>query len=371
MRKTTSSIRILAVILLLGAWDSSSLQAQDWSLPGAWEHQGRDALGRYEERLQLGADGAFSWTTTFTGRLDVLTGYTPPPVIGAGGEAGVFPFEEGAWSLVQTGSYEVDGNRLRLTGTITEFRVNEESLETFYTRLAEYWLEQEEAERGVALTAAAKADVVRSVVAQAMGETDFEDPRRMRDSRVNTFFLEGRLKRFADFELRSSVKYEVNFQRETFFQEENRIEDWTSVVTAGYDRNVAGLRLRPQVKYMAQWKSDQEEVVQPVFETFFYPILRLDYRLTPQTVLKAGVQGGPLLASVFRDRRNSSRDYQSEDYLVMVTNTSLYSGYELSFNMGYELRKRRMEDRTRQAEDIDYSLFFIRLIAGLRPSEAR
>ena len=94
MHKTASIIR-LVVILLLGAWDRTPLQAQTWSLPGIWEHQARDALGRYEERLQLGADGAFSWTTSFMGRLDALTGHTPPPVIGTGGEAGVFPFEEG------------------------------------------------------------------------------------------------------------------------------------------------------------------------------------------------------------------------------------------------------------------------------------
>jgi len=46
-------------------------------------------------------------------------------------------------------------------------------------------------------------------------------------------------------------------------------------------------------------------------------------------------------------------------------------GYDLSFNMGYQLGKLQMEDRSRKAEDIDYSLFFIRLIAGLRLAEAR
>ena len=172
MHKTTSTIWTLAILLLLGAWNRTPLQAQTGSLPGIWEHQARDGLGRYEERLQLGADGAFSWTTTFTGRLDALTGHTPPPVIGAGGEAGVFPFEEGTWSTVQTGSYEVDRNRLRLTGAIAEFRINEESLETFYTRLVEYGVEQYEAEKGLALTAEEKAAVVTSVAAPAMGEME-------------------------------------------------------------------------------------------------------------------------------------------------------------------------------------------------------
>ena len=61
---------------------------------------------------------------------------------------------------------------MRLTGTITEFRVNEESLETFYTRLVEYGVEQYEAEEGLALTSEEKAAVVTSVVAQMMGEME-------------------------------------------------------------------------------------------------------------------------------------------------------------------------------------------------------
>ena len=74
---------------------------------------------------------------------------------------------------------------------------------------------------------------------------------------------------------------------------------------------------------------------------------------------------------MFQDRRNSARDYEAEDYLAMVTNNTVYAGYELCLNMGYELRKRQMEDRTRRAEDISYSLVFMRLVAGLRSSEGR
>ena len=204
-----------------------------------------------------------------------------------------------------------------------------------------------------------------------IGVTEFEDPRRLRNSLVNTFFLEGRLKRLQNFNLRSNLKYEVNLQRKTSFQEDNRIGVWTSVVAADYRWEIRGLSIRPQMKYMVQRRSDQQEVVQPIFETFFYPILRLDYKLTPQTVLKAGVQGLPPIPSVFHDLHNDSRDYRSEDYLVMLTNTSVYSGYDLSCNMGYQFRQLQMEDRSRKAEDIDYSLFFIRLIVGLRLAEAR
>ena len=89
-----------------------------------------------------------------------------------------------------------------------------------------------------------------------------------------------------------------------------------------------------------------------------------------QTTVAATLQRRKLTLC-YHNRVNDSADYTSEDYIGMVTNTSSYSGYELSFNTGYQLRRRRMADRSRKSEDIDYSLFFIRLIAGLRASEAR
>ena len=201
-----------------------------------------------------------------------------------------------------------------------------------------------------------------------IGLTAFEDrPLRMEDSVVNTTFAEGRFKWFPGFTLRSNVQLDLNFQQETALQEANRIQDWTSVVAAGYEWARGNWTVRPQLKYMAQRTTDQKDVVQPVYETFSYPILRIDYALSPRTVLKFGVQG----PSRYHNLINDSTDYRSEDYMAMVTNTSSYSGYELSLNAGYQLKQRRMDDRSREIEDIDYSLFFVRMIVGLRASEGR
>jgi hypothetical protein len=201
-----------------------------------------------------------------------------------------------------------------------------------------------------------------------IGLTTYQDrPLRMEDSVVNTTFVEGRLKWFPGFTLRSNVQVDLNFQQETAFQEANRIEDWTSVVAADYVWTRGNWTVRPQLKYLAQRLTDQKAVVLPVYETFFYPILRINYALSPRTVLKFGVQG----PSRYHNLLNDSADYRSEDYLAMVTNTSSYSGYEMSFNAGYQLKRRRMEDRSRAIEDIDYSHFFVRMVVGLRASEGR
>ena len=192
-------------------------------------------------------------------------------------------------------------------------------------------------------------------------------PLRMRDSVVNTTFVEGRLKWFPGFSVRANGKLNLNFQRRTAVQKANRIQDWTSVIAADYVWKRGNLTVRPQLKYMARRTTDRKAVVLPAHEAHYYPILRLDYRLSPNTVVKFGAQA----PGRYRDVVNDSADYGSQDYLAMVTNTSSYSGYEMSFNAGYQLRRRRMEDRSRAIEDIDYSLFFVRMVVGLRASEGR
>ena len=201
-----------------------------------------------------------------------------------------------------------------------------------------------------------------------IGITRYQDrPLRMRNSVVNTTFVEGRLKWFPGFTVRANAKLDLNSQRKTAFHEANRIQDRTSVVAADYVWKRGNWTVRPQLKYMAQRTTDQKEVVLPAHEVHYYPILRMDYVLSPNSVLKLGVQA----PGRYRDMLNDSADYRSEDYLAMVTNTSSYSGYELSFNAGYQLKRRRMDDRSRAIEDIDYSLFFIRMVVGLRASEGR
>ena len=201
-----------------------------------------------------------------------------------------------------------------------------------------------------------------------LGITWYQDrPLRMRNSVVNTTFVEGRLRWFPGFSVRANGKLNLNFQRKTSVQRANRIQDWTSVMAADYVWERGNWTVRPQLKYMARRTRDQKEVVLPAHEVHYYPILRLDFRLSPNTVVKLGVQA----PGRYRDILNDSADYTSQDYLAMVTNTSSYSGYEMSFNAGYQLKRRRMEDRSRAIEDIDYSHFFVRMVVGLRASEGR
>ncbi|MSR82414.1 MAG: hypothetical protein EXS58_05740 [Candidatus Latescibacteria bacterium] len=198
-----------------------------------------------------------------------------------------------------------------------------------------------------------------------------QDPLLFRNSIANTAFLDWRCTRLRPVNLRGNLKHEANFQRRTATERDNRIDTWTGVVAGDCTWHLGRFALSPKVKLQIEKVADERSEVLPFSEISFYPMLTASCPLTPATTLKLGAQGTPLLKSVHRDLHNRSLDYDAEDYLAMVTTTSDYNGYLMSLNLGYQARRQRLRDRSRESEDLDYSLLFVRLVAGLRPSEGR
>ena len=164
------------------------------------------------------------------------------------------------------------------------------------------------------------------------------------------------------------LKYDNNFQERTSIQPDNRIADLSVVAKADYEwRPWRQLRVIPQVKWLRQRLKDDEQRVTPIHERFFYPILRLEYPLSPRTTVKFGAQGFPFLKSTYRSEVSPGVDFDAVDYLALVSNTSAYVGYQVNVNLGYERRRRTFVDEQRSDQNIDYSRFFLRVIAGLRP----
>ena len=130
---------------------------------------------------------------------------------------------------------------------------------------------------------------------------------------------------------------------------------------------MGSLTVTPRIKYMGFVRRDRSDRVRPISERFFYPILTATYDLTPMTRFSAGAQGLPVLKSRYRDPVNSAVNYGAEDYVVMVTNRTTYKGYHLSLSTGYQRKQLQFDDRSRQVEDIDQVLFFMRLVMGLEP----
>ncbi|MEE3235057.1 MAG: hypothetical protein VX294_12880 [Candidatus Latescibacterota bacterium] len=195
-----------------------------------------------------------------------------------------------------------------------------------------------------------------------------DDPLLMRDSWVNTFFAKANFIRYENFFSELSIKKEFNQQTATLSQAENLISDLAVVFKADYKWNPwRQLIVWPQVKWLHQNLVDEVGKVASVKEDYFFPIIRFEYPVSDRTSLKIGAQGLPFLSSIYRNRVSNGVDFDDEVYLAQVSNTSVYLGYQVNVNLGYERRFRSFLDEGREAQDIDYSRIFLRIIAGLRP----
>ncbi len=196
---------------------------------------------------------------------------------------------------------------------------------------------------------------------------EVEDELLMRDSWANTAYFDATFLRVRNLNINNRFKHTLNRQRKTALQPGNSVRELAWVLRADYAWRVHSLTITPKVKYMLYRKKDARGRVNEISERLFYPIAVVDYPLTPRTSLRAGAQGLPFLKSQYRFPLNREVDYSSEDYIAMLINTSTYQGHLMTLNVGYQLKKLRFKDRRRALQDIDRSLFFLRLVMGVEP----
>jgi hypothetical protein len=203
--------------------------------------------------------------------------------------------------------------------------------------------------------------------AVGIGVGEVEDQLYYRNSVVSTTYVEGELECVRGLKVRLNAKYDQNFQRRTAHQRGDRITSLAWVAASEYVIRWGKAVVRAQLKYTMLRRHDDKGRLLPVFEKQLYPMLRVDYPLTPNTALRFGVQGPARYINVV----NESANQVSWDSIASLANTSSYSGYNIVMSTGYQLRRRTMTDRSRRGEDVDFSLVFLRMIVGLRPLEAR
>jgi hypothetical protein len=168
-----------------------------------------------------------------------------------------------------------------------------------------------------------------------------------------------------------NLKHELNHQFGQDGGDASQITRITSVIRGQYAHHLsgrfAGVSITPQIKVMSQRLSDDRFPIPVLHEFFFYPIVRLDWELTPVTSFRAGAQGFPFLKSRSLDLVSPGRDFSTQDYVALIANTFTYQGYEVNFNAGYQIQKRQFDSAKRGASDVNTSIFFFRSLVGLRP----
>ena len=190
----------------------------------------------------------------------------------------------------------------------------------------------------------------------------------MQDSWVNTAFTEIKLYRFRPLHLRFSGLWETNRQGATDFRGDNWLRRWSMVLRSDYTWTRGNLSVIPQVKSWLRrlWTT---RVKWHQYTSLF------STRSSKSSTNDGGIRSCGWGHRDFHSSRASTAisgsgdtSFSTQDYVLSLTNVSSYSGYQLGINVGYQLHLRRMVDRVRRFEDRDYTFFFLRMVAGLRPT---
>jgi len=183
------------------------------------------------------------------------------------------------------------------------------------------------------------ADPVYRVVVDPLSSTSGSvkiqhDPLLFRNSLVNTVFVEGVRALARGPKVRGAAKFEVNDLRGGGAATGSVVESW-AVAKAEYAHQRGRLSVMPMAKLLVHRRRAPAELLTDRDTYELFPILRLDYELGPRTVVRAGIQGLPGWPHVFRDREATSGDFDARHYILVVQNSTNYTGYELSINMGF------------------------------------
>ena len=198
---------------------------------------------------------------------------------------------------------------------------------------------------------------------------------RIKTLGVNTSFLHTRLKfvpEWGDLNIINELKYDViNRVGEVDFygtedQQRRRapkdIVTTTSIHKADYTLRIADYRLIPEIRLanrrIIKERRIKELKIQPMIKftnSYFtrdlqyhylnghgytlFPLLRVDYRVAPNTILRLGIRGVPGFPEMQRDSARRLLDKDIRNYLIAFENRSLYQGFNLLVTMGVNYEK--------------------------------
>ncbi|MSR83708.1 MAG: hypothetical protein EXS58_12420 [Candidatus Latescibacteria bacterium] len=213
------------------------------------------------------------------------------------------------------------------------------------------------------------------------------DPLLMRDSMVNTAFLETRYAPWRRLEVINNVKFTTNWRAEVkgrqgeLVQDGRTLNNFTLVSKAEYRlQPVENLSLVARVKYLAvrndagsynfsytiENPADTLEANPKAAWSMFTPNLKARYRLTSKTSLEFGQAGFflPALKARYSDFEHPAMGYTANLSVLQLTMSGDNQGYQVTTNLGVRWEQTSYDARALR-EDEDFSSFFIDVVFGV------
>ncbi|HJP29732.1 MAG TPA: hypothetical protein QGF95_04165 [Candidatus Latescibacteria bacterium] len=201
-----------------------------------------------------------------------------------------------------------------------------------------------------------------------------DDALTMRNSVVNTLFMESRFKQITNLNLVNNVLWVRNSQRDDefddgFVQEAGIQSQFTMVNRVDYTVNAGNLTIRPMFKHLllrehsdALDRATGDGLVRST--STWAPLIRTRYDLTPKSNLQLGFQGFPFWRHRHIDRVDERDGFKEWTLVLMMTNRSDHYGYNVSSQFGFIQTDRKFDDETRAADSFDNSRLFFDIVAG-------
>jgi hypothetical protein len=209
----------------------------------------------------------------------------------------------------------------------------------------------------------------------------------MRDSFVNTAFVETEFAPVSNLEVVNSLKYIVNVRSEqvdgagALLQPSGTLHNFTMVNKLQYVlRPTAALTLTARCKHLlARWDAgsyNYRTVATSPADTLranpgqswsmITPTLKARYRLTPNTSVEMAQAGlfVPALRARYADREAPARSWTSNLSILQLTMTGQHQGYVLTSNVGVRRELTEYHEDSGLPKD-SYSAFFVDLVLGV------
>ncbi len=161
-----------------------------------------------------------------------------------------------------------------------------------------------------------------------------------RDSVDNLTYFEWGLRTVPDLNIRNVLSFNHIDLRgapldDPLLAAPGTITHFSMVNKADYTWQRGRFKLMPQIKHIYRRSKFPERLLPDQQALWLMPILRLDYQVGPNTVLKTGAQGFPLLSERVHDPiLPEGEEFQRKTYTAFLQNKSNHRGYDLTLLLG-------------------------------------
>jgi len=197
----------------------------------------------------------------------------------------------------------------------------------------------------------------------------YYDEREYRNSRVNKFFLESRIKAIPSITLENHVKYEHNQQVEGIlydntYQPEDVVSIFAMVSKIAYTKKWGNLTFTPGIKFRL-YKKDRSESLNPLEHYLLHiPLVMFQYDVSRQTRVSLGLQGFRGYEMLYRDYIQPHNNYKKVNYILQIENRTDYFGFDIWGGFGFKLEEISFERAYRKFEEYKMSSFFAQFWCG-------